>query len=130
MQGANGDMNVSLVSVLYQCFTKSVPLPLQKGLAMVFFSIVDRVLGNKSAVEEKYCIKCTRYIEVTISEQGRANGLNKYFISLACCVCLEILKGQGLQFAIFFLIVNMFHGQSQSNNELILLTRFVYVSTA
>lgn len=34
MHGANGDMTVSLVSVLYQCFTKTVPLVLQEGLSV------------------------------------------------------------------------------------------------
>ncbi len=34
MHGANGDMTVSLVSLLYQCFTKTVPLVLQEGLSV------------------------------------------------------------------------------------------------
>lgn len=34
MHGANGDMTVSLVSALYQCFTKTVPLVLQEGLSV------------------------------------------------------------------------------------------------
>lgn len=34
MHGANGDMTVSLVSVLYQCFTKSVPLVLQDRMSV------------------------------------------------------------------------------------------------
>ena len=34
MHGANGDMTVSLVSVLYQCFTKTVPLVLREGLSV------------------------------------------------------------------------------------------------
>jgi len=35
MRGANGDMTVSLVSALYQCFTKSVPLALQEELSLL-----------------------------------------------------------------------------------------------
>lgn len=34
MHGANGNMAVSLVSVLYQCFIKTVPLVLQEGLSV------------------------------------------------------------------------------------------------
>lgn len=34
MHGANGDMTVSLVSALYQCFIKTVPLVLQERLSV------------------------------------------------------------------------------------------------
>lgn len=34
MLGANGDMTVSFVSVLYQCFTMSLSLAMQEGLSV------------------------------------------------------------------------------------------------
>lgn len=60
---ANGDMTASLVSVLYQCFTKPVPLVLHEGLSVFLLEIwqLTARVGKKLSVDELYLIKCTAY---------------------------------------------------------------------
>lgn len=53
MHGANGDMTVSLVSVLYQCFTKSVPLALQRKIVCVPSQELTLTVHFWKEVEEK-----------------------------------------------------------------------------
>lgn len=56
MHRANGDMTVSLVSVHYQCFTKTVPLALQEGVFV--FLLKSWQLQSQVVSWIKYPIKC------------------------------------------------------------------------
>lgn len=87
MHGANGNMTVSLVSVLYQCFTKTAPLVLQAKDCLCFASqelTVTLHIGRKLSVGEKYLMKrmpCV--VQVTVGEQlGENHVLTQYLILL------------------------------------------------
>lgn len=72
MHGANGDMTGSLVSVLYQCFTKTVPLVSQEELSVSSQDLtVTLHFGSKLSLEEKYLMKSMPYKSPLVNVEGK-----------------------------------------------------------
>lgn len=92
MHGANGDMTVSLMSVLYQWFIKSEPLVLQEGLSVLLLkSWHSHYIWERSCqLKKKYLMKCMLYIHIIIREYDRKNDvLTQDLIFLPFLLCFK-----------------------------------------
>ena len=66
MHGENGDMIMSLVSMLYQCFTKTVPLALLDWFLSQKLTVTVRSCQLRQQQLRKCLVKFMLYIEVTL----------------------------------------------------------------